>query len=51
MEGKINFQGTMRVCRLDLSDSREGTVVVYCEISNEHSISVKCGEFFLAARV
>jgi hypothetical protein len=34
------------VCRLDLSDSGEGTVVVYCEGSNEHSISVTCGEFF-----
>jgi hypothetical protein len=41
----------MRGRRLDLSDSVEGTVVVYCERSDEHSISVTCGEFFLAARI
>jgi hypothetical protein len=36
----------MSGCRLDLSDSGEGTVVVYCERTNEHSISVTCGGFF-----
>jgi hypothetical protein len=48
---KINFQGTMRGCRLDFSDSGEERVVVYCEGSNEHSISVTCCEFFLAAGI
>jgi hypothetical protein len=43
---KINYQGTMSGCRLVLSDSGEGTDVVYCESSNKHSISVTCGELF-----
>jgi hypothetical protein len=41
----------MRERRLDLSDSGEGEVLVYCENNNEHSISVTCGEFFLAAGI
>jgi len=48
---KINFQGAMRVCGLYLSGSEEGTVVVYCERSNENSILIKCGEFFIAAGI
>lgn len=43
---KINYQGTMGGCRLDLYDSGEGRFVVYCERSNERSISVTCREFF-----
>ena len=43
---KIYFQrNRMRASELDSSGSRYGKLVGSCEDGNEHSVSIKCGNF------
>jgi len=45
VEGKIMLEWSVGRCGLDASGSRQVPVVGYCEHGNEHSGSIKGGEF------